>query len=678
MAAERTCPHGHRWPVPDRQPTQTAADPSACPHCVAAGTLSPAGPHDPLVSDLLSRWQERYDRGEDVSAAELCRDHPDLANELAYRIQAILAVNRLIGPEKGSPASSARPTADHSPGAPFFPACDEVTRRPWPTLPGYVTLAELGRGGMGVVYLARQLDNGRLVALKLILSGRGAGLFQLARFRVEAEAIACLAHPNIVLIHDVGVHGGCPFFALEFASGGSLAKRIRRQPQSPRWSAKVVKALALALHHAHERGILHRDLKPANILLMADGTPKITDFGLAKFTRPMKVVIDLLATVSAEPLEAELLRVLKESESRDRSTPGAGDLLEEFIIRNFYRDSLAQVSPDAVSRSVSAVKDYLAEAEHQSHSPPPQGLSFLDYLTEPGAIMGSPQYMAPEQARGETSLVGPHTDVYALGAVLYEMLTGRPAFDGASTVEVLEKVQIKPPDPIKPRVARDLEALCRKCLEKRIEWRYGSAAELAEDLDRFLEGYAVPTAGDDRHAPAGEVIRGASPRAEPTTEWECSGARQDQRRVFGSNPVGHALPGEGAHDHPSSGRIIFRMTCWIASLGALLGVFLWVGMVVTSGGIRSDEAVIAAGMLFGFMGILAVAGAMLGPALSCLVLPRDFFLSPGGKKLMEYIGTERVEMARAVGVIAALILIGSYLAIGLLIWSRWPPLQAVP
>jgi serine/threonine protein kinase len=555
---------------------------------------------------------------------------------------------------------------------------DELPPGSFPAIPGYDILGELGRGGMGVVYRARQLDNGRLVALKLILSGRGAGLFQLARFRVEAEAIACLAHPNIVLIHDVGVHGGCPYFALEFAAGGSLAKRIRKQPQSPRWSAKVVKTLALALHHAHERGILHRDLKPANILLMADGTPKITDFGLAKFTRPMRGVIDLLATVSAEPLEAELLRVLREYESRDRATPGAGDSLEEFLIRNLYRDSLAQASPDAVSRSISVVKDYLAEAEHQSHSPPPQGLSFLDYLTEPGAIMGSPQYMAPEQARGLTSLVGPHTDVYALGAVLYEMLTGRPAFEGTSIGEVLEKVQTKPPDPIKPRVARDLEALCRKCLEKRIEWRYRSAAELAEDLDRFLEGYAVPTAGEDTHAPAGEVIRGASLRAEPTTKWECSAARQDQRKVLGSNPVSHALPGEGAHDHPSSSRIIFCITCWTASLGALLGVFLWVGMVFTSGGIKSDEAVLATVMLFGFMGILAAAGAVLGPALSCLVLPRDFFLSPGGKKLMEYIGTKRVQVACAVGLIAALMLIGSYLAVGLLIWSKWPPLQAVP
>jgi serine/threonine protein kinase len=388
----------------------------------------------------------------------------------------------------------------------------------FPTVPGYEILNKLGQGGMGVVYKARQLASGRLVALKRILKGRQASLFELARFRVEAEAVACLAHPNIVLIRDVGVHEGYPFFVLEFVAGGSLAKKIRNQPQSPRWSAQLVKTLAAALHHAHKRGILHRDLKPANILLKADGEPKIADFGLAKFTRSNRE-IDPAASISLDPLEMQLFRAFKEYQSRDASASGAEDRLDEFLSRNLCQDKLASFSPDAVSRGVSAVKAFLTEAERQS-----QDLPFLDDLTYAGAILGSPLYMAPEQARGENHLIGPHTDVYALGAVLYEMLTGRPPFEGTSTGQVLEKIQTMPPNPIMPRVARDLEAVCRKCLEKHIEARYRSAAELAEELDQFLEGYAVTAACEA--APAEDPIRQGSAGGEPTTEWRGSSARE--------------------------------------------------------------------------------------------------------------------------------------------------------
>ena len=153
-----------------------------------------------------------------------------------------------------------------------------------PSIPGYEILGELGRGGMGIVYKAQNLRNDRLVALKMILSGRGAVFLELARFRIEAEAIASLEHPNIVLIHEVGVHLGYPFFVLEYAEGGSLAGRISAQPMPCDWTAHVILKLALAMQHAHERGIIHRDLKPSNVLLMSDDIPKITDFGLAKFT----------------------------------------------------------------------------------------------------------------------------------------------------------------------------------------------------------------------------------------------------------------------------------------------------------------------------------------------------------------------------------------------------------
>ena len=153
-----------------------------------------------------------------------------------------------------------------------------------PSIPGYEILGELGRGGMGIVYKAQNLKYDRLVALKMILSGRGATFLELARFRIEAEAIASLAHPNIVLIHEVGVHLGYPFFVLEYAEGGSLAEKIRAHPMPCDWTAHVILKLALAMQHAHERGIIHRDLKPSNVLLMSDDIPKITDFGLAKFT----------------------------------------------------------------------------------------------------------------------------------------------------------------------------------------------------------------------------------------------------------------------------------------------------------------------------------------------------------------------------------------------------------
>lgn len=153
-----------------------------------------------------------------------------------------------------------------------------------PAIPGYEILGELGRGGMGIVYKAMDLRNDRLIAVKMILSGRGANLLELARFRIEAEAIGSLEHPNIVLIHEVGVHQGYPFFVLEYAEGGSLAKRIREQPMPCDWTAQITLKLALAMQHAHEQGIIHRDLKPANVLFMSDDIPKITDFGLAKFT----------------------------------------------------------------------------------------------------------------------------------------------------------------------------------------------------------------------------------------------------------------------------------------------------------------------------------------------------------------------------------------------------------
>jgi hypothetical protein len=281
-----------------------------------------------------------------------------------------------------------------------------------PTVPGYEIIEELGRGGMGVVYKARQVSLNRFVALKMILAGPYAGPEQLARFRVEAESVARLQHPGIVQIHEIGSHAGHSYLALEYVSGGTLARRCAGKPLPPAEAARLVEALARAVHYAHRRGVIHRDLKPGNVLLTEDGQPKIADFGLAK---------------------------------------------------------MLDAGPDSAIPSG------------------PQ--------TQSGAILGTPAYMAPEQAGGKRGSVGPAVDIYALGAILYECLTGRPPFQADSPVDVILKVATEEPAPprrVEPGVPRDLEAVCLKCLHKEPAGRYASAAALGDDLSRFLAG--EPTA----------------------------------------------------------------------------------------------------------------------------------------------------------------------------------------
>jgi WD40 repeat protein len=272
-----------------------------------------------------------------------------------------------------------------------------------PAVPGYEVLGELGRGGMGVVYRARQTGLGRTVALKMILAGGHAGAQDRARFKAEAEAIARLQHPNIVQVHEVGEHGGLPFFSLEFCPGGSLAQKLRGDPLPAREAARLVELLAGAVQAAHAAQVVHRDLKPANVLLAADGTPKVTDFGLAK---------------------------------------------------------------------------RLDEAGQ----------------TASGAVMGTPSYMAPEQAAGQTRQVGPAADVYALGAILYELVTDRPPFKAASSLDTILQVigdEPVPPSRLNRGVSRDLETICLTCLHKEPARRYASARALAEDLRAFQESRPI-------------------------------------------------------------------------------------------------------------------------------------------------------------------------------------------
>jgi serine/threonine protein kinase len=360
-----------------------------------------------------------------------------------------------------------------------------------PSIPGYEILGELGRGGMGIVYKAQDLKNDRLVAVKMILSGRGAAFAELARFRIEAEAIASLEHPNIVLIHEVGVHLGYPFFVLEYAENGSLAGRIRSQPMPCDWTAQMTLKLARAMQHVHERGILHRDLKPSNVLMMSDDTPKVTDFGLAKFTTAYnEVCMDPII-----PIHFKKLSLSMGGDFGSNKGTAGGDLstsFEEHVIRTEWERRSGSLSVED-ERRLSGFMQHLREAIR---------LASLDLLgesqaraklTESGAIMGTPQYMAPEQAWGRIGEVGPPADIYSLGAIMYEMLTGRPPFTG-DPLKVIKEVRNSPPVP--PRQRRDsiepgLEAIRMKCLEKHVGRRYENMGSLAEDLQRFLSGAEV-------------------------------------------------------------------------------------------------------------------------------------------------------------------------------------------
>jgi tRNA A-37 threonylcarbamoyl transferase component Bud32 len=268
----------------------------------------------------------------------------------------------------------------------------------------YELLEEIARGGMGVVYKARQSSLKRIVALKMIRSGKLAGETEVKRFHTEAEAAAQLQHPNIVAIHEIGEHEGQHYFSMDFVEGKNLAQVAAGRPVAARSAAEWLKAIAGAVQFAHQRGVLHRDLKPQNVMLDANGRPQVMDFGLAK---------NLTADIS---------------------------------------------------------------------------------VTNTGVVMGSPSYMSPEQARGLNELIGPASDVYSLGAILFELLTGRPPFCGTSPMDTMSQVvndEPPPPHSLNADAPADLESICLKCLEKDSARRYPTARELEADLGRFLDGEPV-------------------------------------------------------------------------------------------------------------------------------------------------------------------------------------------
>src|SRR5262245_11400193 len=388
-----------RWPNEARlTPPRRARSMSQCPRLE-------------LIADLLADRLGNADRAALEEHVEHCPACQDALERLtgdadATRWQQLYAglarpgeadvagLGRLLGDLAATGSAATAPPGLHREPADAGP----------PAVAGYEILSELGRGGMGVVYLARQVGLKRLVALKVILAGARAGARERARFRAEAEAVARLQHPNIVQIYEISEQDGLLCLALEFIDGGSLAQRIAGAPQHPRAAAELVEVLSRAIHSAHEHHVVHRDLKPANVLLTCAGVPKIADFGLAK-------------------------------RLDDESAP-----------------------------------------------------------TESGTILGTPSYMAPEQVQGRGHGIGPATDVYALGAILYELLSGRPPFKGASPMDTV--LQVIHDDPVPPsrlqrHLPRDLETICLKCLARAPGGRYPSAAALADDLRRFLDGTPI-------------------------------------------------------------------------------------------------------------------------------------------------------------------------------------------
>jgi len=348
-----------------------------------------ASPDDQDVLSLLDDYLARLQAGEAPAREILLRERPELAAALN-----LLDALESVAPPAGDPLVPGSEPAGSQPALGELP-------RPFGQ---YELLSEIGRGGMGVVYKARQVGLDRTVAIKMILASHLASSEHVRRFHAEAKAAARVEHSNIVHIHDVGQIHGQHYFAMEYVEGESLAQRIAREPVDLDTAVRLLATVARAVDHLHQQGIVHRDLKPLNILLDAAAQPHVTDFGLAKVFTP-------------------------DSE-----------------------------------------------------------------ITATGVIAGSPPYMAPEQAAGRSSDVGPATDIYSLGAILYELLTGRPPFRRENPLDTLMEVLSREPilpRRLNPRVPRGLELICLKCLAKSPGDRYPSAGALADDLERFARGEAL-------------------------------------------------------------------------------------------------------------------------------------------------------------------------------------------
>lgn len=374
---------------------------------------------DPAFQSVLVSCLEALQRGEAIDREQLASDHPDYAEAIQQFLddQDLLeqATLQFIPDDLPKDNSDHVQTIANGSDTTAFSAGETVQY-----IGDYEILEEIARGGMGVIFKARQRSLKRVVALKMILAGQLASPAEVERFHLEARAAGRLKHPNIVPIHEVGEHRGHHYFTMDLVEGRSLAEMAREETLSPHHAAEIVVKVAEAVEYAHQHGTLHRDLKPANILIDGDGEPHITDFGLAK-------------------------------------------LLE--------------------------VED--VDERHE--------------LTETGQVLGTPSYMSPEQASGKSALIGPASDIYSLGAILYSCIAGRAPFVAESTVDTIMQVLKK--DPVSPRdlnpsVPKDLETICLKCLTKEPHKRYGTAQLLSDDLGRFIEGRPVAA------RPVGRIERG--------------------------------------------------------------------------------------------------------------------------------------------------------------------------
>jgi len=358
---------------------------------------------DELLDQVVLDYLEAVERGRVPDWQEWLARHPELAAELAGFLDDQEKVTRWTAPLREAARPADGPASDPN-RTPADSSSPPLLTKVGP-FGDFVLLEEIARGGMGVVYKARQLSLDRLVAVKMILAGELAAPADVLRFHSEAVAAANLDHPHIVPIYEVGERGGQHFFSMRLIEGGNLAQSMAGgnwalgAKDQPRRAARLMATVARAVYHAHQHGILHRDLKPANILLDAHGQPHVTDFGLAK-----------------------------------------------------------RVEGDSA-------------------------------LTQSGAVLGTPSYMPPEQATGHKGVVTTAADVYSLGAVLYELLTGRPPFKAKTPLDTLLEVLEREPErprALNPRLDRDLETICLKCLEKDPRKRYASADALAHDLERWL------------------------------------------------------------------------------------------------------------------------------------------------------------------------------------------------
>lgn len=407
-------------------PEDVAADAAAPAErsCPTSGEGKPASSSadDDRLAELLEALTVELRAGRMPDVQAVCRSEPQLASELMRLWPAVLiaedmASDVLAWENRGRGSDAA---ADQSqPVNRAVVAGNAGTIEPSPLSPSggsglglrlpcefgtYRLQAELGRGGMGVVYQAYQPALGRAVALKMLRSGDGASDEEVSRFRLEAEAAARLEHPHIVPLYEVGAVAGRPYFTMKLVRGTTLARRLAEGPLPPREAAELLAVVAEAIDFAHGHGVLHRDLKPSNILIDEHNRPHVSDFGLAR-------QVDAAAS-----------------------------------------------------------------------------------LTRSGAVIGTPAYMAPEQAAGGRGELGPAGDVYSLGAILYQMLTGRPPFQAASPVDtvllVLEQDPV-PPRVLNPKADRDLEMIALHCLQKLPELRYATAGELAADLRAYLAGEPI-------------------------------------------------------------------------------------------------------------------------------------------------------------------------------------------